>query len=643
MKIILTIAAALLLQFPCWSQVRLPRLVRDSMVIQRDARVRIWGWASAGEKISVRFLGKNYSCKTDNSGKWSVMLAPTAAGGPYTMDIKGRNNIHLSEILVGDVWLCSGQSNMVHQMTLHSVRYAADIEKAGNPMIRHFWIPTLTSLRGPEEDLPAGSWKSANPADVLDFSAVAYFFARDIYERYHIPIGLINASVGGTPIEAWTSEEGLREFPGLLATITKNKDTAYVNTQQRAARLAMAARPNQINDKGLTGPLPWYDPNYLPKGWRRIHLPGFWEDQGLKDLNGVVWYRKEINLPASMEGKEARVFLGRIVDADVLYINGKQVGQTFYQYPQRRYRVPAGLLRSGKNLFVIKLTNTNGKGGFVTDKPYCIFSGKDTVDLQGDWDYQVGEVYDPIAGNLPAGIALQNQPAALFNAMIAPVTPYAIRGFLWYQGESNVSRADQYLALERAQVADWRKRWNQESLPYFFVQLPGFMDRTFQPVESQWAVLREAQRLAGSIPHTGMVIAIDLGEWNDIHPDRKKEVGDRLALLARRWVYGDSNLVCSGPLFSKATLAGDSIVLEFTNTGSGLISSDGEALTQFAIAGADKKFVWARARIVGNTVVVSSERITAPRYVRYGWSDNPDGANLYNREGLPASPFRTDP
>jgi sialate O-acetylesterase len=622
------------------SQIKLPWLVRDSMILQRDAKVKIWGWAAKDEKVNIKFNGKTYKTKTGADDKWSVLLSPMKAGGPYTMDITGSNKITLKDILIGDVWFCSGQSNMVHQMELHSVRYADDIAKANYPEIRHFWIPTMTDLQAPHDDLPTGYWKSANSTDVRQFSAVAYFFARMIYEKYHIPIGLINASVGGTPVEAWTSEEGLKEFPVLQTTIQKNKDTTYINSLSRRA-FTGATRPAP-KDKGLTGPIPWCDVSYIPKEWHTINIPGYWEDQAIKDLNGVVWYRKEINVPASMIGIPARVFLGRIVDADVLYINGKQVGNTTYMYPQRRYNVPADLLKAGKNIFVIKVTNTNGKGGFVSDKPYYLFAGKDTVDLKGYWQYKVGEVYEPRAGFGGGGISAQNQPTALYNAMVAPLINYSVKGFLWYQGEANTGRAEEYAKLQPAMIADWRNLWKQPDAPFLYVQLPGFMDMNYLPSESQWATLRESQLKSLSVPNTAMVVAIDLGEWNDIHPDRKKEVGERLALAAEKITYGENNIVYSGPIYQSSTIDGNKITIIFSNVGSGLINNDGEELNQFAIAGSDKKFVWAKAKIDGDKVIVWNDDVANPMYVRYAWADNPDGANLYNKEGLPASPFRTD-
>ena len=623
-------------------QVVLPQMVRDSMVLQRDAEINIWGWASANEKVTVSFNQKKYTTSATTAGKWKIVLSATKAGGPYNMIISGKNKISLNNILIGDVWFCSGQSNMVHQMNIHDVTYASDIATANYPEIRQFWIPTLTNMEGPKDNLPSGFWKSAVGEDVRPFSAVAFFFARNIYEEYHIPIGIINASVGGTPIEAWTSEQGLKDFPALISTIQKNKDTAYVNGFARRAMTANANRPRmQPQDKGITGSKTWYDVTYVPKEWKNIAVPGYWEDQGIKDLNGVVWYRKEIEVPAAMTGKPAKVFLGRIVDADVLYINGKQVGTTGYMYPQRRYAIAADVLKTGKNIIVVKVTNNFGKGGFVPDKPYCLFAGNDTIDLKGYWQYKVGEVFVPGTGGFGGGsIAAQNQPAALYNAMVAPAINYTIKGFLWYQGEANSGRSAEYAKLQPAQINDWRKKWQQGELPFLYVQLPNFMDANYLPSESQWAELREAQLKSSSVPNTGMAVAIDLGEWNDIHPDKKKPVGDRLALIADKIVYG-KDIVYSGPIFKAATIDGNKIILSFTNTGSGLITNDGEELREFAIAGADKKFVWAKAKIEGDKIVVSADAVANPVYVRYAWADNPD-VNLYNKEGLPASPFRTD-
>ncbi|MFY7839890.1 MAG: sialate O-acetylesterase [Lacibacter sp.] len=639
-KLLHILSVLFFVAFTTNAQVKLPQIVRDSMILQRDVPVNIWGWSAVNEKVSVKFNGKTYKTKGDAEGKWMIKLPATKAGGPYTIDIAASNKISIKDVLFGDVWFCSGQSNMVHQLNIHDVTYAKDIAEANDPQIRQFWIPTLTNMQSAQQNLPSGSWKAAVAEDVRPFSAVAYFFAKHLYAQYKVPIGIINASVGGTPIEAWTSEEGLKDFAALQTTIAKNKDTAYINSLNR--RPTILPRITPPVDAGLSGATKWFDVNYVPKGWRPINIPGYWEDQGVKDLNGVVWYRKEITIPASMVGKAATVFLGRIIDADELYINGVRVGNTTYQYPQRRYTVPANLLKAGKNIFVIRVTNNAGKGGFVTDKPYCIFSGNDTVDLKGTWQYKVGLVNRPFAGGgFGGGISAQNQPTALYNAMVAPEINYTIKGFCWYQGESNAGKPQEYGALLTALINDWRTKWNQGSLPFLYVQLPGFMDFNYLPSESGWAVLRYEQLKTLTVPNTAMAVAIDLGEWNDIHPDNKKDVGIRLALSARKLAYNE-NIVYSGPLYQSAKTENNKIIISFTNIGGGLITNDGEELSEFAIAGADKKFVWAKARIEGDKVIVWSDEVKEPMYVRYAWADNPVNPNLYNKENLPASPFKTD-
>jgi sialate O-acetylesterase len=641
MKKLITIVFCFIITSSVSAQISLPQIIRDSMILQGDSKINIWGWASKGEKVSVKFNGKTYSTKTGDDGKWKVQLSPMKAGGPYTMDISGKNKITLHDILIGDVWFCAGQSNMVHQMKLHSVYYPNEIPNANYPDIRQFWVPNTTNLVGPQNDLPGGSWKWANPENVPDFSAVAYFFAKALYQKYHVPIGIINASWGGVPIESMMSKESLKSFPDILKTIEKNKDTAFVNGINRKV-FTNAQKMKRPEDKGLTEK--WYSPSYQPKEWHRIAVPGFWADEGAKDLNGVVWYRKEIDVPASMTHVPAKVFLGRIVDADELYINGIKVGSTGYMYPQRRYPIPENVLKPGKNLFVVRVTSNFGKGGFVPDKPYELIAGNDTIDLTGYWQYKVGLLNEPHHGNggFPGfGIALQNQPTALYNSMIAPLINYSIKGFVWYQGESNAGKPDEYAKLQPAMISDWRSKWKEGDLPFLFVQLPGFGDYNYLPSESQWALFREAQAKSLSVPNTAMAVAIDLGEWNDIHPDRKKPVGDRLALAAEKIAYGE-NIVYSGPLYQSSKIDGNKIIISFTHTGTGLSTSDGESPAEFAVAGEDKKFVWADAKINGDKIIVSNEDVPNPKYVRYAWADAPINPNLINKEGLPAAPFRTD-
>lgn len=626
------------------AQVRVPAVISDNMVIQRDAPVKIWGWAAPGEKVKVSFRGHSNSTRAGENGKWMVNLRPSAAGGPFSMEIKASNTIVLKDILVGDVWFCSGQSNMVHYLGIHNERYAEEIASANYPEIRQFLVPAATSLEGPAEDVKEVQWEAADPESVNRFSVVAYFFALKLYEKYHVPIGLINASVGGTPIEAWTSEEGLKDFPDQVMIIERNRDTAYINGTNRAVRERIRGefRTRSV-DKGTSGPLPWYDTSFVARNWHNITIPGYWEDQGIKDLDGVVWYRKVIEVPAAMTGVPAKIAMGRIVDADKVYINGVLVGSTSYQYPQRRYEFGPGILKAGKNVVVVRVANNFGKGGFVPDKPYFLAASGDTLDLKGDWKYRVGEVYSHGGGGFEMGFSAQNQPAALFNGMVAPFTSYKIKGIIWYQGESNAERPERYRELLPAFISDWRQKWDQGEIPFLNVQLPNFMDVNYSPEESNWALVREAQLATLDLPNTGLAVTIDLGEWNDIHPDRKKPVGERLALAAMKIGYGEKDIVYSGPLLRSTMTDGDKIILTFDHAGSGLVSGKGEELDHFAIAGEDKRFVWGNAVIENDsTVVVWNENIPSPLYVRYAWADNPRFANLYNKEGLPASPFRTD-
>jgi len=611
----------LLISFTAFSEVKLPALVSNGMVLQRDAPVKIWGWADPGEKVTVIFKGKKIRTAADAKGNWSSTLPATPAGGPYEIQI---NEKFVKDVLFGDVWLCAGQSNMVINMERVKEKYPADIATANNSQIRNFFIPTAISKVEVRNDLPASSWLPVSPENVLQMGAVSYFFARDLYAQYHIPIGIINSSVGGTPIESWISEAGLKAFPAYV------KDTTHTSPAPPV--------PRKSADRGLTEK--WASPGYTPKGWKRFAIPGFWEDQGLKDLNGVVWFRREIEIPTSLAGLPANLFMGRIVDADQVFVNGEQVGNITYQYPPRRYTVKNGLLKAGKNLIVIRVTNTAGKGGFVPDKRYELIVGDQTFDLQGDWAYKVGEVFPPVVEK-PA--TSNFTPTALYNAMIAPFIAYSLKGFVWYQGESNVGKPEVYEKLLPALAKDWRTQFKQPDIPFLYVQLPGFQDRNFLPSESAMAILREGQLKGLSIPRSAMVVTLDLGEWNDIHPLSKKPIGERLALAARKLAFGE-NLVSSGPIYESNQIEGNRIRIRFRETGSGLVinKQDEDELMQFAIAGKDKKFVWAKAMIERNTVVVWSDEIAEPMYVRYAWADNPEGANLINVEGLPASPFRTD-
>jgi sialate O-acetylesterase len=641
MRILTFAALLLLLSFNLSAEIRLPQLIADNMVLQRDEPITLWGWAAPKEKVTVTLKNKSYNSVTTSEGKWQMQLPAQPAGTGYEMILKGKNQIRIKNIAFGDVWLCSGQSNMVINMERVKERFPDDIASANYPDIRNFFIPTVTDLNGPKQDLPKSQWKTANGADVLSFGAVTYFFARDLYNKYKVPIGIVNSSVGGTPIEAWISEQGYKNFDDILQAISRNKDSMYVKS--RTFRPDAIPENSETLDKGRKEH--WESETYQPKGWRNFNIPGYWEDQGLKNLDGVVWFRREFDIPASWVGKPVKLFMGRIVDADEMYVNGKKIGGTGYQYPPRRYEIPADLLKAGKNTFVIRVVNQTGKGGFVTDKPYFMTVNDQEIDLKGTWQYKVGQVYK--SANNPersiAPLTAQNQPTALYNAMIAPALPMKLKGFIWYQGESNVTNADDYNKWMPALINDWRSLWKNEDLPFLVVQLPNFQDIDFQPAESSWAVLREAQQAALLLKKTAVTVTLDLGEWNDIHPLNKRKIGKRLALSARNLAYGDHEVVYSGPRLKSQSVSGGKILLTFDHVADGIRANDGEDLSWFAVADYDKKFVWANAKILSkDQIELSSETVQSPKYVRYAWQDNPEGINFYNSAGLPASPFRTD-
>lgn len=631
-----------------FADIKLPQLISDHMVLQRDIKLRIWGWASPNEKVSVDFNGKKEKTVTDTAGKWLLELPAMRAGGPYTMIIKGNNQITLNDIYIGDVWFASGQSNMVLPMERLKERYPDEVANDNFPEIRNFFVPTNANVSILSDNLPPGEWKPAAGDNILGFGGTTYFFAKMLYQKYKVPIGIINSSVGGVPIEAWMSAEAFKEFPEYLDKIKDFRDSAYMSNLLKNRKLN-STPINIIHpepDKGISGPIKWTDPSYVPENWHKFWLPGYWADQGVKDLNGILYFRKEIEVPVSMTGVPAKLFLGRIIDADSTFVNGEFVGNITYQYPPRRYNVPAGLLKPGKNTIVVKVNSTSGKGGFVPDKNYSLNANGERIDLRGDWIYQVGQVQPKVnvdnsnIRSMP--FSAQNEPTGLYNTMAAPAINYRIKGFLWYQGETNSGQPKEYAKLLPALIADWRSKWGQGDLPFLYAQLPNFMEVNYSPSESNWAQLRKSQFEALSVPNTGMAVAIDAGEWNDIHPLNKKDIGERLALWAEYLSYGAKDIVHSGPIYQSYKIEGNKIILSFSSIGSGLMVKGGGDLYYFAIAGADKHYVWAKAVIEGDKVIVWNNDIQNPMYVRYAWADNPEGANLYNKEGLPASPFETD-
>lgn len=622
------------------AQVKLPKLISDGMVLQRDAKVKIWGWASDQEEITINFIDSVYQTSANETGKWEVELYGLKAGGPYSMEIIASNKITLHDILIGDVWVCSGQSQMDLTMNRVSPLYPDEIARAGNSRIRYFSVPTQYDFNARQEDLPNGKWESISRDNILNVSAIAYFFADKLYSVHNVPIGIIRSSLGGSPAQAWISEEAQMEFPEYYKELQQYKDTNLIKQIIKDDRQRINAWYTKLRheDKGYEVPdKPWYDTEINTSDWSVMDVPGYWADGELGNINGVIWYRKDIEIPAALAGKEARLNLGRIVDSDSVFVNGVFVGSTGYLYPPRRYVVPENLLKEGMNTIVIRVISNEGRGGFVLDKPYELVCDDMKIDLKGAWRYRLGARMEP----LQAQTFIRWKPAGLFNGMISPLLGFSIRGVLWYQGESNTWRHEEYRTLFPALINDWRNNWGQGDFPFLFAQLHNFMEPDDFPSESNWALTREAQTMALELPNTAMIVAIDLGEWNDIHPLNKKDVAARYALAAQKVAYHE-NIVASGPLFQSMKIVDNRVIITFSETGGGLVAKGGGELRYFAIAGSDKKFVWAKAGIENDKVVVWSEMVADPVAVRYAWADNPEGANLYNKEGLPASPFRTD-
>ena len=621
-------------------QVRLPKLVSDGMILQRDSVDTIWGWAAKGERVSVQFMDSTYTTVADDEGRWATALTPHTAGGPYEMRITASNEIVLHNIMFGDVWVCSGQSNM--ELPMRRVRpiYRSEIASSTNKYIRQFYVPQKYDFNRPEEDVQSGAWVAADPKTVLDFSAVAYFYAKELYDKYKVPIGLINTSLGGSPAESWMSEGALKRFPAYYKEAQRFKDSSLIRQIEASDKKRISAWYDRSSEEDLglqKSHVPWSSPDIDDSNWSTIQVPGYWANTSLGPVNGVVWFRREFNVPSAFVGKPAKLILGRIVDADSAFINGTFVGTVSYQYPPRRYDVPGGLLKEGENTVVVRVISNIGRGGFVPDKQYEIATQSDTIDLKGAWRFRLGDTMEPLASQT----FIRWKPLGLYNAMIAPLLNFRIKGAIWYQGESNADRPIEYRILFPAMIEDWRQHWHEGDFPFLFVQLPNFMEAKAEPSESNWALLREAQLKTLSLPNTAMAVTIDIGEWNDIHPLDKQDVGKRLALAAEHLAYGDKSIVYSGPMFESMKVEGNKAILTFTHVGGGL-EAKGGAVRSFAIAGADRKFVWANARIENNEVVVWSADVPKPVAVRYAWADNPVGANLYNKEDLPASPFRTD-
>ncbi len=636
---ILILAISLISTQTLSGQVRLPRLVSDGVILQRETPVNIWGWANSGEKVKLSFNGHTFETIATTDGKWKFVLPAQKAGGPFNMEISASNIIKLKNILFGDVWLCSGQSNMELPMSRVAVLYGKEIETCTNPNIRLFQVPVRWNYNKPQDDISGGKWEESNPQNILKYTAVGYFFARDLYKKYKVPVGIIQCAAGGSSAESWISEESLKAFPEQYQIAKQLSDTAYLRNLLVSEKESQTKWFGELskNDLGRNS-VPWFNPSLDDSSWPDFQLPSSFAEAGMDFKNGVVWFRKQIDLPDNCSSKSALLELGRIVDSDSVFVNGTFVGNVTYQYPPRRYNVAPGILKTGKNYITIKVISQSGIGAFIKDKPYQLTVNGMTFDLKGNWKYNIGAECAPC----PASTFFPGKPLGLYNAMLYPMINYTLKGMVWYQGESNSIRAAEYKSVMSTLIGEWRKLWGQGKLPFLFVQLPDFLEPKNEPSEGDWATMRDQQLKLLSVPNTAMAVTIGLGEWNDIHPLRKKEVGQRLALAAEKLAYGDRKVVASGPTYQSMKIVGNKIELAFTNCGSGLTTNNGQELTHFAIAGADGKFVWGNAKIKRNKIIVWSDTLVKPEIVRYAWADNPVGANLCNKEGLPASPFTTE-
>jgi sialate O-acetylesterase len=634
------------------ANISLPILFSDHMILQRDVNVPVWGTADPNGAVTVEFIDQKVSAISDDTGEWKVLLEPLTAGGPHELRIIGKDTYVIRDVLVGEVWLGSGQSNM--EMPLAGwgevENYEQEIAEASYPNIRLFQVDHRMSLK-PRKEVPADGWRVCSPENIPEFSSTAYFFGRTLHKKLDVPVGLIHSSWGGTIIEAWMSAESLQSIPDFQQGIVKLTNIAETLQEQHSVpsdddifKLIMKQWQDEIPklDRGLNDPDGnWASFELDTSDWNTMMLPNNWENEGLPGLDGIVWFRKEVDIPSFLTGESMTVNISAVDDIDTTYFNGVLIGSTEGWNTPRSYTVPKDLIKAGPNVITIRVQDNVGGGGIWGDPGLFKLSldGQKSISLAGPWDYRVG--LDWIELSTPALNPYNpNFPTLLSNAMIEPLVPFAIRGVIWYQGEANTGRAYQYRELFPRLIRDWRKRWDQGDFPFIFVQLANFMSMKAHPGEDSWAELRESQLLALSEPNTGMAVSIDIGDADDIHPKNKQEVGRRLALNALKIAY-KQDTVASGPIYAGMRTEGNTIHLQFINIADGLVVKNGAALKGFAIAGEDRVFRWAEATIDGDTVILWHPQIKDPVAARYAWASNPI-CNLYNSAGLPASPFRTD-
>jgi sialate O-acetylesterase len=637
------------------ADVRLPALLRDGMVLQRDAKIDLWGWAAPAEKVRIDFQGNKVETRADGRGRWSVSIGPHAAGGPHELTVTGKNVVVLRDVLIGDVWLASGQSNMEWPLRApagYSVNNAQqEIAGAQFPQVRFFNVDNEAAPQPKDDVISTQGWRASTPATVVDFSAVAYLFARELHQRYGVPIGVIQSDWGGTVAESWMSATALRNFPEFhqamrtLPRVSPRARAAYERFKRDRAEWYAA---HADEDRGRAT---WSDPGFDDDHWPEVSVPSPASACG-SDLNGfggVLWFRRSITVSPEQAGADAMLHLGRPIQDDTTYFNGEKIGEMQGSAQPRHYRVPGKYVRAGKNVIAMRVV------GFVTPDVGCsglyiademsFESGTTSQSLAGPWRRMPGPDLSDFPVASAAALAarpVSNLPTVLFNAMISPLRPYRIKGVIWYQGESNAidKRSAQYRTLFPALIQDWRRHWGYP-LPFLFVQLAGFGRDGAQPAESEWAELREAQSMALSLPGTGMATAIDIGDENDVHPGNKQDVAHRLVRAAAHVAYGEDIVHC-GPTYRSMQVEGRRIRIKYSCLGSGLLVKDKYGYARgFQIAGADGIFHWAQAYRDGDDLLISGDSVERPVAVRYAWGNTPE-VNVFNKEGLPAVPFRTD-
>lgn len=627
-------------------------LFSDEMVLQREVSAPVWGWSTPGDVITVLLDGKQAGelATTGADGRWMTRIGPFAAGGPHTLTIRGKSQaVELRNVLVGDVWLCSGQSNMNWPVRL-SNDAEAEVAAAHHPTIRSFTVSFFPSVV-PQQLPPPAKWETCTPEFAKNFTGVGFFFAREINKTQNIPIGIIHSSVGATYAEVWVSREALErqmpyDFPELLKEVADwagPEGTAFDYFVAMEKWIGSADPESATNKYTSVVDLDVSD-------WKDIEVPKPWQSAGLGEFQGLVWFRTTIDVPEDWTGDDLKLQLSVVHGTDLVWFNGTLVGASQLN-GIKAYTVDRRLVRPGKNLLVAAIVNREGMGGFTSAPQNMALTrvGKPLevrVKLAGMWKAKTATPADKIdAAPLPP-VRNYKTITSMYNGMIAPLVPFAIKGALWYQGEANGPRWLQYRRLLPTLIADWRERFGVGDFPFLIVSLANYNPLQKNPIEPGWAEIRESQwRTARKVPNTGLAMTIDIGDGGNIHPKNKQEVGRRLSLVARKMVYGEKELVASGPEFAEMQIEppkGDHIRLYFKNVGGGLMIRPGdEKLTGFVVAGPDKEFKWADAVIEGDTIVVSHPEIADPKYVRYGWAWNPL-VNLYNKEGLPAITFRTD-